>query len=226
MTKAPGKGRALAAAVLASLLLALLMAGTAAQGGTIEQDTACSGSQVTIDPGTTTVLAHGTTRFTASQVTDSLGGGRLTWDLRGEVFGPNTFPEQEGDLAGHLDFTIDWNQSRPNTVFHSDCVGLVRTQFKIIDGSYEGTFSGYPLNDNTNTATTQGGTSTSPPPPSGTAAIHLQRVTAKVANLDLEVDRGTTCDAQEPGFEIHRPEAQALGEKTGNAGRALVCNKG
>jgi len=56
-----------------------------------------------------------------------------------------------------------------------------------------------------------------------TAAISLDRVTARRADLHLLVWFQPSCFPTSPNFSIDRDNAQALGDKTGNGGRAATA---
>ena len=178
-------------------------------------DPACSQSQFPGQTGAATVLAHGTTSFTAAQVfPDTLGGGTLTWSLKGVIVGPSTTPEN-GDLAGFLTATVDWNDAKPTTTFASDCVRAVGVHFKFIEGMYDGTAENLPAGG----ASAQGDGSTS------RADIQLMRVRAGIADLKLHIGDPVDCNqiVSPPGFLIQRPSARAKGSKIGDGGRGVVC---
>ena len=199
-----------------SLALAVLSVGGPARAG--GDDPSCSQTQSMTEPGPTTVLAHGTTKFTASQVYPSLGGGTLTWSLKAAITGENTNSDPgNGDLAGFLDWTIDWNQSRPDTVFHSTCVAQVVTQVGRVSAGYDGVISGLPQNESV--ATPQGS-----PGVLGYSGILLDRVRPKVADIHLSGSDGGFCGLGSGGsVQINRPQAPAPGSKQGNGARVIEC---
>jgi len=205
----------LAVAVLVCLNLGFAGTGGAVRAGTTD-DPACLSNQapIPLNEGPTTMLAHGATKFTASQVTGALGGGELTWSLKAQITGANT-GALDGDLQGFLTATIDWDQPRPNTTFESDCVAGVHTRVGFLEfATYAGTVQNFPLN---------GSVTTSGPGQQAFSRIHLERIRPRVAHLDLRIDIGDECEFAEPFFTISRPEAQALGSKTGNGGRSVLC---
>ncbi len=53
------------------------------------------------------------------------------------------------------------------------------------------------------------------------AAMHLERVSPRRADLNLTFWVDETCFPSGPTVNIHRDNAQALGDKTGNGGRAI-----
>ncbi len=212
------KVRSLSNALVSALGLAFLStAGVAAGQG---RDLACSSDQISSAPGTTTFDAHGTTTFSSAQVSSTepgnLGGGKLTYSLTGQIVGPNTGPS-DGDILGVLDFTIDWDAFRPDTEFHSICVEEVDARFKNLFIANQGTISGSPF---ATSGSVPRGTSTQ----QGFAQINLHRVHAKVADLLLLMHFGNVCFGIPPALVIDRPSAQALGSKTGNAGRRQACD--
>jgi len=150
----------------------------------------------------------------SSQVSDGLGGGKLTWNLKGQVIGANT-DETDGDLAGFLEATIDWNQPRPNTTFSSTCVVQVHTSVGFLESAgYVGAVSNFPLT--TSTVAPQGSSTTA------VVYVNVDRVRPRVADLGFTMARGE-CQLEEPIFGIKRPAVRALGSKTGNGGRSIFC---
>ncbi len=125
MRKSSAHRKPVSVAVVVALAMAFLLTGGMVHAA---DDPACPGDQaVFFDSGPTSIVAHGTTTFTASQVDpNSLGGGTLTWNVKGVISGPNTNATNE-DLTGFLTATVDWNDSKPNTTFLSDCVAYVLT---------------------------------------------------------------------------------------------------
>ena len=193
--------------------LALAGSGGAARAGT-QGDPACGSNQFTSESGQTNATTHSSTRFSAAQVTpSSLGGGKVSWNVRGTITGQNTGPG-DGDLSGFLDVVIDWNQDRPNTEFHSSCVGSVTTQIGFIAFEYLGLFTNFP-----SAQATGGG-------PNAYAEISFKRTgTPEIADLDLRMDFGDLCAPQEPSIRVQRPDAHAPGHKTGNGNRnSAQCN--
>jgi len=196
---------------VASLALALMGTGRAATAGT--SDPPCGVTdQFTVEPGPTNFVTQGSTRFTASQADPgSFGGGKLTWNVQGTITGQNTNPTN-GNMGGFLDIVIDWNQNRPNTEFHSSCVGNVGTSVGHIGASYLGGISNYPANVNA-----QGLDE------SAFAHIEFDRTgSPEIADLHIFMDFGDLCTAQNPHLEVNRPSAHAPGHKTGNGARAMT----
>jgi hypothetical protein len=204
-----------ALAVSLSLALTFSLLGGAAQSQS--DDPSCTQTQKMIEPGPTTALGHGTTRFTASQVTPSgLGGGTLIWTVKAAITGENTNSDPgNGDLAGYLEWTIDWNQNRPNTAFQSSCVVSVGTEVGVVGATYIGDLTGLPPS---NTNTSQG---YSLP---GYSYLLLERTgTPKVADIRLVADDRTPCIGGQDSLKIERPQANAPGSKQGNGWRQIVC---
>ena len=207
--------RAWSIAVAGSLALAVLaVGGPAGAGG---DDPACGASQLVLSQGATTVLAHGTTTFKGSQVDPSgLGGGTLTWSLKGQITGSNTFSQPSGDLAGYLDWTIDWNQDRPNTQFHSSCVGSVQASVGHVTANFDGVLTDVPA---TPTIATPSGLSSQ----GGFSEIQLARVRPSVADIVVFAISGSYCNTGSTLLRVVRPKSNAPGHKEGNGGRAVGC---
>ena len=179
-------------------------------------DPACSPTQFPGTPGAATVVTHGTTTFTSSQVFPTgLPGGTVTWNMKGVIVGPST-NASDGDLAGFLTVTVDWNDASPDSTFTSDCVRSVGVFFKHVEGMYDGTAENLPGD----------GASGQVDGSSSRAFIQLDRVSAGIADLTLHVGDPVGCNqiVSPPGFVIQRPAAQAKGSKTGKGGRGVVCD--
>ena len=204
-------------AVVSSAVLSLAL-GAPAIGGS--DDPSCSQFQSPIEPGPTLFTAHGSTRFTASQIVPhDLGGGLLTWNLKGQVTGANENANPgTGDLTGFLDWTIDWNQDRPDTSFHSSCVALVNAKVGHVAGIFDGVFSNFPPTSNPDVAVPEGSLTTQ-----GDSQIGLDRVSPQVADLSLFSKDVGECATPTQTFIITRPSAPAPGHKTGNGGRQISC---
>ena len=206
------------------LLVPLLTLGlvTMGTGTAAHADGPCDTSSMT-DPGPTDMKAHGTTHFSNSSSSQgSQGGGQLTWSLRGRIPAPNT-TDANGQLGGFFRFTIDWDDNNLGTTsFDSFCVVTVDTSVgHLQNGTYAGNIVNPPVSS-------WGGSVHQTPDGSqgnfSETTITLDRVTATRADLHLDV-RDSTCGQTSNFFTIHRNNAQALGDKTGNGGRS-VCFKG
>jgi len=178
-------------------------------------DTACSPSQFSIDTGSTTVLTHGSTHFT--EISDSnLGSGTLTWDLKGVVSGNNTGPS-DGNISGFLEASIDWDDAKLTTTFSSFCVLMVWTKIGFVfDNRYYGEIHNMP------TITNGGHVATGNSSTTGVAYMHLERLSPRHADLAFLL--GTAAESCFSGnsFTLHRDNAIARGQKTGNAARAIT----
>ena len=178
-------------------------------------DPACTTEQFSTDTGSTTVLTHGSTHFT--QISDpTLGSGTLTWDLKGVVSGNNTGPS-DGNISGFMDASIDWDDAKPTTTFSSFCVLMVWTQFKFVfDNRYYGEIHNMPtISNGGHVATGNGSTE-------GVAYIHLERLEPRHADLDFLLGTANESCFSSNSFQLHRDNAIARGQKTGNAGRAII----
>jgi hypothetical protein len=205
------------------LLVPILAVGLVAigMGSPARADQACDSSQM-VEPGPTDIKAHGTTHFAnASSTQGDLGGGQLTWALRGLITGDN---DPNGNLAGFFHFTIDWDDSGlATTSYTSDCVVFVWTSVgHLLNGTYGGNLENPPVawTDNTGVAQRPQGEVVNE---FAEATITLDRVSPRRADLVLDV-RNETCFSYSAFFHVNRPNAHALGSKTGNGGRA-VCEK-
>jgi len=172
------KRRFLLVPVLALALVAMGM------GSPAHADPACASSNV-IEPGPTDIKAHGTTHFVnASSTEGDLGGGQLTWALRGLITGENT-TNVNGNLAGFFEFTIDWDDSGLGTTsYSSECVVFVWTSVgHLLNGTYGGSIQNPPVSwaDTTLAERPQGEVTDF-----AEASISLDRVSPRRADLELE----------------------------------------
>jgi len=181
-------------------------------------DPACSPSQFSIDSGSTTVLTHGSTHFT--QISDSnLGSGTLTWDLKGVVSGANTGPS-DGNISGFMEASIDWDDAKPTTTFSSFCVLMVWTKVGfVLDNRYYGEIHNMPpVTNGGHVAGVPAGNSST----TGVAYIHLERLAPRHADLAFLLGTAVGSCFSGNAFQLHRDNAIARGQKTGNAARAIT----
>jgi len=161
---------------------------------------------VTLDDGTSTPWS-------------SLGSGTLTWQAIGVVSGANT-NNSGGNISGFLTATIDWDDSKPTTIFHTECVLIVWTAVTfLVDGRYYGVIEDFPLLDGDRPA---GDTAFA----TGVASLHLERVSSHRADLDFLLGLASASCFQQEQFTIHKDNSVARGDKTGNGGRAIdACER-
>ena len=215
------RSRTLASLIAVTLGVAALITGGAVQA--VTDQPACTNNQVSTKSGATNIFAHGTTHFAStSGPSGNLGAGTFTYNLHGRVIGPNT-DASDGNLTGYLTATIDWDDSKPTTSFSSTCVMTVETSVGLlISGRYAGTVQNAPCVSAPVIACTpdrqEGGSSTS-----AVANIALARQAPRRADLDFALSSGNFCSSSGQ-FQFAKHNAQALGNKTGNAGRFAFCD--
>ncbi len=203
------------------LLVPILALGlvTMGMGSPAHADPSCASLEVSLEPGPTDIKAHGTTHFghTSGDFGD-LGGGQLTWALRGKITGDNT-DSSDGDLSGFLEWTIDWDDGNLGTTSYSSfCVVEVATSVgHLLNGTYGGNITNPPPRfGNGDVAQRPQGDSISN---FAEVTVELDRVSPRRADLNLDV-RNSECFSGE-NFHITRNNAQALGDKTGNGARII-----
>ena len=187
---------------------------------------ACSEDQQSLEDGPTTVTAHGTTHFAnASSNEGDLGGGQLTYNLKGVITPPNETSSDGSTITGFLTYSIDWDDnSLGTTTFTTDCVLGVETRFKHIAAIYFGAMQNPPVDP----CGGGGGLVCTPDRTEGSSGsgpavsfLELDRVSPRRADLHLEAWFAPTCFPAGSGFVIERDNAQALGDKTGNGARII-----